>query len=297
MTARSRSGRRWWRWAGVLLPLAAALFSGTGCLSHPPAPGTLNTRGVRYQFHSWDKPRPIRAHSLRVDLTAGHVEPVVVIAPDPDGAGPAEAILTDPLALASNRPVLAFINTNPWDAIPDAAGTKNRHWYAGQPVEISGLAATHRQAASAADKGNGAVWLDSKGMAHLGVATPDADVVEGVCGFGMILKEGVVTTKPSNRLNPLTGIGVDAKGRTLWLVVVDGRQSGFSEGMTNHELALFLKELGCWNGAVMDGGGSSVMGLAGADGKLRIVNSPSDRFLAFPVVRPLPLILTLQKRQ
>lgn len=295
MTSRVTNRRRLAR-AGWSLALLATLALGASCLTHHRAPGALDARGVRYEFREWSRPRPIRAHILKVDLAAGGVQPVVVAAPDPDGAGPADAALTDPLALASNRPVLAFINTNPWDGIPDAAGKKNRSWYAGQPVDISGLAASNHVVLNPADKGNGAVWLDSKGVAHLGVVPPDADVAEGVCGFGMILKEGVVTTKPASRLNPLTGIGVDAKGRTLWLVVVDGRQSGFSEGMSNHELALFLKELGCWNGAVMDGGGSSVMAIPGADGKLRIVNSPSDRFLGFPVVRPLPLILTLQKK-
>ncbi len=282
--------------ARLPLTLLTILFMGAGCLTYH-APGSFDeTQAVHYEFRKFTSPRPIRAHILRVNLAAGRVQPVVVMAPDPDGSGPANATLTDPLELATNRPILAFINTNPWDAIPDTDGKKNRHWYAGQPVDISGLAASNRVIVNPADKGSGSVWLDSKGVAHLGLLPPDADVVEGVCGFGSILKEGVVTTKPSDRLNPLTGIGLDAKGETLWLVVVDGRQSGFSEGMSNHELALFLKELGCWNGAVMDGGGSSIMGLAGADNKLRIVNSPSDRVLGFPLIRPLPLILTLQKK-
>jgi len=47
----------------------------------------------------------------------------------------------------------------------------------------------------------------------------------------------------------------------------------------------------------MDGGGSSIMGLVGPDGQLNIVNSPSDRYQGKPKIRPLPVILTIQKNQ
>jgi len=48
----------------------------------------------------------------------------------------------------------------------------------------------------------------------------------------------------------------------------------------------------------MDGGGSSVMGLLDKDGKMKIMNSPSDRFFGRVRIRPLPMILTItEKRQ
>lgn len=58
----------------------------------------------------------------------------------------------------------------------------------------------------------------------------------------------------------------------LFFVVVDGRQSGWSVGMTIDELAFFCRDrLGATWGMNMDGGGSSAMWVDG-----QIVNSPSD---------------------
>jgi len=67
--------------------------------------------------------------------------------------------------------------------------------------------------------------------------------------------------------------------------------------MTLAELGSVLRDLGCWNATNMDGGGSSIMGLAGPDGRLQIVNSPSDRILGvLPKIRPLPMVLTIRKK-
>ena len=39
------------------------------------------------------------------------------------------------------------------------------------------------------------------------------------------------------------------------------------------------------------------MSLAGTDGRLRVVNSPSDRFLGrYQKIRPLPVILTIREK-
>jgi hypothetical protein len=71
---------------------------------------------------------------------------------------------------------------------------------------------------------------------------------------------------------PRTAVGVTADGRML-LVVVDGRQPGYSVGMTLQELANLMQSLGAQNAINLDGGGSSTMWVNG----LR-VNRPSDGF-------------------
>jgi hypothetical protein len=104
-------------------------------------------------------------------------------------------------------------------------------------------------------------------------------VVEAMAGFQLIVKAGTVVPAAGGAVHPRTAIGVDRSGRVMWLVVVDGRQRGFSEGMNVHELGQQMVTLGCWNAMNMDGGGSSVMGLANGKTGLRVVNSPSDRRL------------------
>ncbi|MET9019977.1 phosphodiester glycosidase family protein [Actinopolymorpha sp. NPDC004070] len=73
------------------------------------------------------------------------------------------------------------------------------------------------------------------------------------------------------RGNPRSAIGVDAQGRLL-LVAVDGRQPGYSEGVSIEEEAQIMHRLGAVQALNFDGGGSTVM-VTGAAG---IVNHPSD---------------------
>ena len=270
------------------------LLVATGCAS-TKAGCDLKTLGLEYRLKELTEPRPNRVHILRVDLATGKIRPVVVIAADPDGDGPAEVALTDPRKLAGGPSVLAFVNTNPWDSFPGVMGMKNRNWYEGQPVDIHGLAVSRGQVRSRAQPSTESVWFNARGRVFLGDGWRGTPVVEGVAGFQRIVTEGKVIVPPKGPRHPRTAIGVDRTGNVMWLVVVDGRQAQYSEGMDLHELGSVMVELGCWNATNMDGGGSSVMGLTGADGRLRVVNSPSDRRLRVTRIRPLPMILTIRQ--
>ncbi len=69
---------------------------------------------------------------------------------------------------------------------------------------------------------------------------------------------------------PRTMAGIDRFGRLL-LVTVDGRQPGFSEGVTLEEGARLMRSLGAVDAMNLDGGGSSAMAVNGL-----LVNQPSD---------------------
>jgi exopolysaccharide biosynthesis protein len=102
-----------------------------------------------------------------------------------------------------------------------------------------------------------------------------------------------VKVKPNDNLAPRTAVGIDSTRHQLWLLVVDGRQSGYSEGMSFHEVATVLRDLGCSDAAMLDGGGSTILGLVDAKGQVQVVNRPSDRVFGFTRVRPLPVLFTL----
>ncbi|MEE3373066.1 MAG: phosphodiester glycosidase family protein [Planctomycetota bacterium] len=288
----------WWATCAVLV--ASLVGVSLGYSAEPAA--ALKTLGVQYQMQEIKEPRVNRIHVLRVDLQAGKIKPAVVVGPDPDGDGPAETALTSPLKLAAGPAVVAFINTNPWDSFPDAQGRRNRRWFAGQKVDISGLAAVSGKIRSPSQSHAASVWFDGTGRLRLGVAPGGAEeqsdeqrLTEGTAGFSLIMKAGKVVVGEGGAVHPRTSIGVDRTGKVAWLVVVDGRQRGFSEGMNLHELALRMKKLGCWDAMNMDGGGSSVMGLVNQEGKMQVFNSPSDRRRGRRSVRPLPMVLTLRK--
>ncbi|GBD93158.1 hypothetical protein BMS3Abin05_00741 [bacterium BMS3Abin05] len=75
----------------------------------------------------------------------------------------------------------------------------------------------------------------------------------------------------SKKRHPRTAIGISRDRRKLIWMVVDGRQPGYSVGMTLRELADFLKKQGAYDAINLDGGGSSTMIVRG-----KLVNHPSD---------------------
>ncbi len=70
---------------------------------------------------------------------------------------------------------------------------------------------------------------------------------------------------------PRTGVGLVAPGHFVW-IVVDGRSSGYSRGVTMTEVAQLFLDRGCQVAYNLDGGGSSVMWFNGA-----LVNNPLGR--------------------
>ena len=112
------------------------------------------------------------------------------------------------------------------------------------------------------------------------ILQPGWDTVGDAIGGGPVL---VRSGRPVYRANeafetsllaprhPRTAVGQTADGRIL-LVAVDGRQSGYSVGMTTFEMAQTLVRLGAVRGMQLDGGGSTTLAFDG-----RILNRPSDR--------------------
>ena len=133
-------------------------------------------------------------------------------------------------------------------------------------------------------RGNAAVKLQAE--AALGtvmtlrlILQPDWSTVADAIGGGpVIVRDG----KPVYRANeaftttqivprsPRTAVGQLADGRIL-LVAVDGRQPGYSVGMTTFEMAQTLMRLGAVRGMALDSGGSTTLAFDGT-----VLNRPSD---------------------
>jgi hypothetical protein len=111
------------------------------------------------------------------------------------------------------------------------------------------------------------------------ILRPDwPSLVTALGGGPQIVRDGAPVFRAqeafvSAQLNPRaprTGVGQMKDGRII-MVAVDGRQPGWSVGMTNFELAQALVRLGAVTGMALDGGGSTTMAF---DGDL--LNRPSD---------------------
>lgn len=76
--------------------------------------------------------------------------------------------------------------------------------------------------------------------------------------------------------HPRTAVGTNKDGSKVYFITVDGRQNGFSDGMTLTEFANYIKSKGIYDAINLDGGGSTTMA-ARQPGNMypSVINSPS----------------------
>ncbi len=75
--------------------------------------------------------------------------------------------------------------------------------------------------------------------------------------------------------NPRTIYGISKDQRHLFIVTIDGRQPGYSDGANDYESAAWLLLLGSWDGINMDGGGSTTLVIEDSLGKPLRLNRSS----------------------
>ena len=128
-------------------------------------------------------------------------------------------------------------------------------------------------------------------------------LVEAIGGGPRILRDGAISVEVekerlsrtfADERHPRTAIGYSQNGQVLFLVVVDGRQPGYSVGMSLAELAEFMRmrladfalaRENAYQALNLDGGGSATM-VVGE----QVVNSPSDPTGERPVANALLVV-------
>ena len=115
---------------------------------------------------------------------------------------------------------------------------------------------------------------------RLGLRADWTGVTNAVGGGPALVQDGrpirpsqsgeALTTVQLYGRDPRTAIGQRADG-SLVLVAADGREPGWSVGVTNWDLALTLIRYGCISGFALDSGGSTTVALEG-----HVLNRPSD---------------------
>jgi hypothetical protein len=103
--------------------------------------------------------------------------------------------------------------------------------------------------------------------------------MQAIGGREFLLRDGATDIDPhpsiADQHHPRTAIGVTATGAVI-LAVVDGRNAGYSAGVTDAELASVMAQQGAVNAINLDGGNSTAMSLRQpGDGAVSIVNRPS----------------------
>jgi hypothetical protein len=272
------SRRRRWLWIGLSLAAGAALV-GTGVivagLAGRPPHRDLQAplfRGVSYHRAFLASPRPLMIHVIRVDLTAPGVR--CLVTPGDSSAGQ-EIRAATTLDFARRHHVQVAVNGDRWTPFRARNYTLNDYYpHSGDPVAVQGLAISDGRLYSAARPGTFALCVGATNALIVASDAP-AGTRQAVAGAPLLIADGTNALPPGadQTPQPRTAVALDRAGTTLWLIVVDGRQSGYSEGMTMPELARLARDLGAWSALNLDGGGSATL-VAESRGKLRVLNSP-----------------------
>lgn len=272
-----RSRRRWLRYpAGAFAVLALFLGGYLYWYEHRPIPAEANEAwfvGIHYQRVVRSEPRPLIIHIVTINLDATDIQ-LLVTPPVSQGEHPlvgqttSEFLRQHQLQVAVNGSFFSPWHSNgPFDYYPRV----------GDPVGVHGLAITNGKRYSPPVIGHHALLFTKDNRAAIADDLPDA--WQGISGREIFVKEvafalDVATTNLYSPLEPRTAFGLSKDHRKLFLVVVDGRQPNYSEGVSIKELAAILIEHDVWTGLHMDGGGSSTLARADNSGKAILVNSP-----------------------
>lgn len=227
--------------------------------------------GVTYLRKDLASPRPIVVHVLAIDLQAQKLE--FLVTPSANN--------TDVLCTRTTSKFLeefklhAAINGGYFSYLDASFIPSKLCPNGGDPVRISDYAASRGKIYSNKKTAQPVIHIGKKNQVIFNPKQPA--VFNAISGDRLVVVEGKVVKNLAAQVpNPRTAVGLSKNGRWLTLMVVDGRQAGYSEGVTFPELAELLISYGVYTGANMDGGGSSSMVIRGFDGKARVLNSPIE---------------------
>ncbi|MEA9580587.1 phosphodiester glycosidase family protein [Xanthomonas nasturtii] len=246
----------------------------------PAAPVTL-APGVRYWRQRVDGPQPVMLHIAQIDLTTPGLQ---LVGTHGDRSGGGEFLANPTTAFVRDNGLALAINADyflPFDGghLFDKAFVPA----AGQGVTAEGLAIDDGHLDSAA------ATSDARVDAAFCVSARNAvRIVRGSCPSGtrvgvgagpLLLLAGKRQPREPSRADyydgpePRSALGLDRAGKTLWMVVADGRQPGYSAGMSLDALTAVLQQLGANAAINLDGGGSSTLA-ARVGGRVRTLNRP-----------------------
>jgi hypothetical protein len=256
--------------------------------------------GVIYRREHRVEPRVMMIHIVEVDLAQAGLD--FVVTPGRPDAG-LEFVAEKTTAFAQRMHTLVAINATYFR--PFEGGRLLARAYVpalGQAVEVDGVSIADGRVDSSwtnpDPRSDGAFCVTPKAVSIARAPCPSG-TTEAVGGGPVLLEAGKrrplageaiaaarvgrdgtgsipIDELPAyyHEAQPRTAVGLDNAGSRMWFVVVDGRQDGYSEGITLPELTALFVDLGAQSAINLDGGGSSTLVLASGEGEQQLANSP-----------------------
>ncbi len=263
----------------ILLIIPIVLY---GMAQHARPPRTDETRslfpGIVYERQALSQPRPVMLHKISIDLTTPGIRPFVtpgVVAISASSLETTARTVSEfvdefDLQLGINASFFhPFREETPWDFYP-------RH---GDPVNSFGQATSDGNTYSPAQEGWSTICFLSQNRVEINErGFCPAGTKQAVAGNDLLVKNGQPLPPPSyespkDKPYPRTVIAIDKTGKKLWLVLIDGKQFQYSEGLTFVETAAYMAKLGVETALNLDGGGSVTLAVQTPTGA-KVFNAP-----------------------
>jgi len=262
-----------WGLIAILILVAAALFYYRG----RPAPLEMRQElypCVVYYRRVHYLPRMMIAHIVTVDLSCKNINVFVTPPEKNDKANPLRAQTTS--QFAQEFGVQIAINGDgftPWWS----RSVLDYYPHVGDPIAPNGFAAS-RTKEYGEIKGP-TLFINSSKDATFGTAY--RKVYNAISGQSWLVKDKQPVPDLNDALTaPRTAVGLDGPGTRLIMIVVDGRQPLYSEGVTIQEMAELMIYYGGDNAINLDGGGSSTLVIQDPQtGQYKVMNSPIDNYI------------------
>lgn len=292
MTLNSRSGLQLLSIRSFLLVVVGTVFILAGVMAsywllkyvrgQPDAKDTILFEGVRYQRLVRQSPRLMVIHIITINLRQ-----------------PGLSLLVTPGDAQAERPLTAQTTSNfleAFDLQVAVNGDGFTPWYSnsllsyypksGDAVTPLGLAASQEVVYSQNPQDHPVLYISRNNQARFNA--PPGRIYNAISGNPILVMQGKPAVggkdnpqgqaddSPAGQPQPRTAVGLDKNNQKLIIVVVDGRQPGYSQGATLGELANILIEAGAVTAMNLDGGGSSTLVKQTTGGRAALLNSPID---------------------
>ena len=233
----------------------------------PPTPLKKTVaRGVNYVRDVRNIPRPLMIHVLAVDLDLSQATFLVTPA---SGSKPSYLCARTSSQFLKEFGVQFAINGDIFTYPNPPVNPCSQ----GRPVvQVAGYAASGGTVYST-NSAKSTFYVDRKN--RITINARPWNVMQAVSGSSLLVSSGKpVSGLDASQLNGRSALGITSNGRRMLLMVVDGSQPGYSEGVNLAELAGLLVYFGADTAMNLDGGGSSTLVMQGSDKLPQVLNAP-----------------------
>lgn len=217
------------------------------------------------------------AHAFRVDLKDPDIR--LLTSPRIDSYNPG---VRETAGMTTSR----FLQTNECQIAVNGAFFDPGQYYLPEntPMTVRGLAISRGEVVSPqSNRLNAAsILFDAQNVGHIvhtnWPAVSTAGVETAISGDSALVYHGANVGRLTGDLNvaPRTAVGLSQDRRYLYIVAIDGRQPGYSEGTSDTETAAWMLLWGAYDAVNLDGGGSTTMVMEDSTGKPKRLNRPSS---------------------